>query len=48
MTELQKTVDELLKKAAASDKSEDAVRFAQAALNAAHTHHALVDHPQKG
>lgn len=41
MSELQKTVDEMLKKAAKADKSEDALRFSQAALNAAHTKHAL-------
>lgn len=43
MTELKQTVDKLLDKAAAADKSEDALRFSQAAVNAAHTKHALAD-----
>ena len=41
MTELQKTVDALLKKAMDSYESENALRYSQAALNAAHTKHAL-------
>lgn len=41
MTELQQTVDKMLVKAAAAEKSEDALRFSQAALNAAHTKHAM-------
>ncbi len=41
MSDLQKKVDELIAKATAADKSEDALRFSQAALNAAHTKHAL-------
>lgn len=41
MSDLKKTVDTLLDKAAAADKSEDALRFSQAALNAANTHYAL-------
>ena len=43
MADLQKQVDDLIAKAASADKSEDALRFSQAALNAAHTKHALVD-----
>lgn len=41
MTDLQQKVDEMIAKAASAQKSEDALRFSQAALNAAHTHHAL-------
>ncbi len=41
MTELQKIVDTLLDKAAQTEKSDEALRFSQAALNAAHTKHAL-------
>jgi hypothetical protein len=44
MTEVQKTVDALLIKAAQAQKSEDAMRFSQAALNAAHIKHALDQH----
>lgn len=43
MTDLQQKVDEMLVKAASAQKSEDALRFSQAALNAAHTKHALAD-----
>lgn len=43
MNDLQTKVNELLAKAAAAPKSEDAIRFSQAALNAAHTKHALAD-----
>lgn len=43
MTELQKNVEELISKAVKSDKSEDALRFSQAALNVANTKHALTD-----
>jgi hypothetical protein len=42
MTDLQKTVNILLEKASKTDKSDDALKFSQAALNAAHTKHALV------
>lgn len=41
MTELQKTVDALLDKAVKAHDSADALRYSQAALNAAHTQHAL-------
>ena len=41
MKELQKIVDALLKKAEDTTVSSDALRFTQAALNAAHTKHAL-------
>ena len=41
MTDLQKTVDTLLAKATSAHDSGDALRFSQAALNAAHTKHAL-------
>ena len=47
MTDLQKTVDTMLDKAAAAERSEDALRFSQAALNAAHTKHALTE-PSRG
>ena len=40
MTELQKVVDQLLKMAVQTHDSGDALRFSQAALNAAHTKHA--------
>lgn len=48
MSDLQKNVDSLIEKAASADKSEDALRFSQAALNAAHTKHALAEmrHPK--
>lgn len=35
MSEMQKQVEEMVSKAAKADKSEDAMRFSQAALNAA-------------
>lgn len=35
LTELKKHVDGMIEKAAKADKSEDALRFSQAALNAA-------------
>lgn len=35
MTEKKQNVENLIKKAAEAEKSEDAMRFAQAALNAA-------------
>lgn len=41
MSDLQATVDALLKKAADAHDSTDAVRYSQAALNAAHTKDAL-------
>lgn len=44
MTEVQETVDVLLVKAAQAQRSEDAMRFSQAALNAAHVKHALDQH----
>lgn len=44
MKELQKTVDALLEKACNAPNSADALRFSQAALNAAHTKHALNKH----
>ena len=43
MTDLQAKVDKLLDKATEAQKSEDALRFSQAALNAAHTKHALAE-----
>lgn len=43
MTDLQNRVDAMLSKAASAEKSEDALRFSQAALNAAHTKHALAE-----
>lgn len=43
MTDLQQKVDKMLEKAASADKSEDALRFSQAALNAANTKHALAE-----
>jgi hypothetical protein len=36
MKENEKKVEELLKKAAVCEKSEDAMRFSQAALNCSH------------
>lgn len=41
MSGLQSTVDALLAKAVKAEKSEDALRFSQAAVNAANTHFAL-------
>lgn len=41
MTDLQKTVNTLLDKASNARDSGDALRFSQAAVNAAHTQHAL-------
>jgi hypothetical protein len=41
--ELKDVVDALLDKAAKCNKSDDALRYSQAALNAAHTKHALED-----
>ena len=35
MSDIEKKVEELIAKAAKADKSEDAMRFSQAALNAA-------------
>jgi len=46
MSDLNAKVNDLLAKAAAAEKSEDALRFSQAALNAAHTKHAMVDPPE--
>ena len=46
MSDLKQNVDKLVDKAASAEKSEDAVRFSQAALNAAHTKHALTDLPK--
>lgn len=40
---LQEKVDKLLEHAAASGDSQDALRFSQAALNAAHTKHAMAE-----
>lgn len=41
MTDLNKIVDTLLDKAASADNYQQALGFSQAALNAAHTSHAL-------
>ncbi len=41
MTNIQDTVNVLLSKATLAVKSEDALRFSQAALNAANTKHSL-------
>lgn len=43
MNDIEKQVEKLIVKAVESDKSEDALRFSQAALNAAHTKHALAE-----
>ena len=45
-TDLDKQVDTLLAKAAKAPDSGDALRFSQAALNAANTRHALVKYGQ--
>ena len=47
MPTLEQIVQKLLQAASESTKSEDALRFSQAALNAAHTKHALADFPTK-
>lgn len=47
MQSLKEIVDVLLKKAASAEKSEDALRFSQAAVNAAHTKHALLPDDEK-
>lgn len=41
MSDLQKQVDALIEKATKAEDSGDALRFSQAALNAANTKHAL-------
>jgi hypothetical protein len=41
MSDLNDKVNKLIDKAVSASKSEDALRFSQAALNAAHTKHAL-------
>jgi precorrin isomerase len=46
MSELENQVNELIVKATGTPKSEDALRFSQAALNVAHTKHALAE-PQR-
>lgn len=46
MSDLEDNVQKLLKKAADAERSEDALRFSQAALNSAHTKHAMVDLPK--
>ncbi len=40
---VQKTVEALLAKAAKAQRADEAMRFSQAALNAAHVKHAMVD-----
>lgn len=40
---LQKQVDDLIKKAVESLTAESALKYSQAALNVAHTKHALFD-----
>ena len=47
MIDLQQKVEKLLDKAASAEKSEDALRFSQAALNAAHIKHTLLDAAEK-
>ena len=46
MSTLQEQVDKLIERAASTDKSEDAMRFSQAALNAANTKKSIADFPQ--
>ena len=46
MEYLEDIVEKLLAKAAKTDSSQEALRFSQAALNAAHTRHALVKYGQ--
>ena len=46
MADLEDIVDKLLAKAAATDSSQEALRFSQAALNAAHTRAALIKYGQ--
>lgn len=46
MADLENVVDKLLSKAASAENSQDALRYSQAALNAAHTRHALVKYGQ--
>lgn len=41
MSDLKEQVNKLVDKAASAEKSEDALRFSQAAVNAANTKHAL-------
>jgi hypothetical protein len=41
MSDLKEQVTKMIEKAASAEKSEDALRFSQAALNAANTKHAL-------
>lgn len=41
--ELREIVNKLLESAASAPKSEDALRFSQAALNASHTKYAMLN-----
>lgn len=43
MNEVEKAVEALIDLAVKSAKSEDALRYSQAALNVAHTKHALAE-----
>ena len=43
MSDLNQKVDTLLDKAASTDNPDHALKFSQAALNAAHTKHALAE-----
>ena len=43
MTDLKTNVDKLIQKAADANNPDDAMRYSQAALNAAHTKHALAN-----
>lgn len=43
MSELEEQVHTLIEKAVQAETAETAVKYSQAALNAAHTKHALLD-----
>jgi hypothetical protein len=47
MSEIEKQVSALIEKAVQAETAETAVKYAQAALNAAHTKHALTDNNLK-
>ncbi len=47
MSDIKKQIEDMVSKAAEANKSEDALRFSQAGLNAAHAAHLLYDMTNK-
>lgn len=47
MSELTTQVEKLIEKATSTSDANEALKFSQAALNAAQTYHALKDYPQQ-